>query len=56
MKNKVSKGVSNIWGGMIPSFQVLGEWFPWLSGNDRSISIGEDPIIGGPITYLYLHN
>ena len=55
MKDKFTKGVSNIWDGLLSSFSVISEWLAWVSRNDKSILVGEDPIIGGLFEYLLSH-
>ena len=37
--------------GLVSSFLDLGDWLAWSPGNGKSILVGEDPIMGGPIDY-----
>ena len=54
--NKSQKGVSNFWNGRIDFFDICGNWLTWMPRNGRSIRLGEDPIIGGPLPFkLYRH-
>lgn len=45
------KGASCIWDGLFTALPVIKRWLVWQPGNGRYIHLGEDPIIGGPVSY-----
>lgn len=49
--HKSKNGISNNWVVLLSSFDNIKNWLAWLLRNGQSIQIGEDPIIGGPISY-----
>ena len=51
-KNFSTRGVSAFWRGFIQAIPWLGHHLAWQVGNGRDISIGVDPLIGIPHSYL----
>ena len=53
---KLQKGTSNIWNRLLDAFDICGSWLAWVTGNGRSIQMGDEPIIVGPVPYKVFDN
>lgn len=46
-------GVSNIWNGLLISFNTIARWISWFPGNGRAIRLGLDPLVGGSPSFKF---
>ena len=49
---EVRKRISNIWAGLLGDFKILSSWLAWSPGDGREVCVGEDPIVGGPHSFI----
>ena len=52
--NKKRNAISNIWSGLVDSFQNLNMLLSWMIDNGFLVRFGVDPFIGGSNMYNFL--
>ena len=48
---KPGRNISNIWASLMGAFNLLSSWLAWSPGDGSTVYVGEDPIVGGPVSY-----
>lgn len=54
--NKNKPGISNIWGALTSSYNIVVDWLALKPGNGKGIRIGSDPMVGAHMYYSLTKN